>query len=99
MAKQCEMKVLEFFHLSGGQIAFVGEIVPDINQFITQATADLYIENEKIKTIKIIGEDRFSGGDEEKRKGKRAIRTDDDIMSVLKLSSGKEIKLIIQLSD
>ena len=95
----CEMKVLEFFNLSAGHIAFVGKIVPDIKKLITQTKADLYIEGIKLKTINIIGEDRFSGGNEDKRNGMRSIRTDDDIIDVLKSYHGKAIKLIFYIKN
>lgn len=90
----CEMHVLEFFKLSSEHIALVGKIKPDINEFISGSKADLYIDDNHIKTITLIGEDRFSGGDREKRAGKRAVRTEDDIYELLS-NSLNNIKLII----
>lgn len=96
MVITCEMLVKEFFKLSAG-IAFVGKIVPDLNEFIPVTKADLYIGEQKIKTIDILGEDRFSGGNEEKRKGLRSVRTGDDITNELNTKSDKPIKLVIYL--
>lgn len=93
----CEMFVSEFFKLSVGHIALVGTIIPDIDKFIPNSKADLYIGGQKIKTINIIGEDRFSGGDAEKRKGRRSVRTDDGIINELKANGNKEIKLVIYI--
>lgn len=97
MNDTCEMFVSDFFELSVGHIALVGKIVPDVIKLIPKSNADLYIGGKKIKTINIIGEDRFSGGDKEKREGKRSIRTDDDIIDELKSRGDKEIKLVIYI--
>jgi hypothetical protein len=93
------MLVKEFFKLSAGHIAFVGKIVPDFDKLISTTKADLYIGEQKIKTINILGEDRFSGGDEEKRKGLRSVRTGDDITNELNAKGDKPIKLVIYVEN
>jgi hypothetical protein len=98
MIIKCEMFVSEFFKLSVGHIALVGTIIPDIDKFIPNTRADLYIGDQKVKTINIIGEDRFSGGDAERRQGRRSVRTDDDITDELKTKGNKEIKLVIYIN-
>lgn len=92
-----EMYVNDFFKLSTGHIVLVGKIVPDIEKFIGESKADLCINGKKIQTIHILGEDRFSGVNEEVRQGKRAIRTDDDISAILNAKIHEEIKLIIYM--
>jgi hypothetical protein len=87
-----EMFVSKFFKLYSGHIALVGKIVPDIDKFISDSKADLYIGEEKVKTINIMGEDRFSGGDVEKIHRRRSVRTDDDIINELKAKGDKEVK-------
>lgn len=98
MITKCEMLVSEFFKLSVEHIALVGTIIPDIDKFIPNTRADLYIGGQKVKTINIIGEDRFSGGDAERRQGRRSVRTDDDITDELKTKGNKEIKLVIYIN-
>ena len=94
MSVLCEMYIKDFFRLSSGSVAIIGHIVPDIKNFIpSNSKADLYINDAKIKTINIVGEDRLSGGDESKRQGKRAVRTDSDIPNVL--DSTSNAKLVI----
>ena len=95
----CEMLVKEFFKLSAGHIALVGKIVPDLGMFIPTTKADLYLGEQKIKTINILGEDRFSGGSEEKRKGLRSLRTADDITKELNAKGDKPIKLVIYIDN
>mgnify|MGYP003402677608 FL=1 len=97
MITTCEMFVSEFFKLSVGHIALVGTIIPDVDKFIPNSKADLYIGDQKVKTINIIGEDRFSGGDAEKRQGRRSVRTDNDIINELTVKGNKEIKLVIYI--
>jgi hypothetical protein len=92
----CEMRVDDFFNLSTGHIALVGKIIPNIEKFITKSKADLYVGNAKIKTIHIIGEDKFSGVNESIKQEKRAVRTDDDIIADLRTKI-REIKLIIYI--
>lgn len=94
-----EMLVNEFFKLSAGHIALVGKIVPDLDKFISTSKADLYIGEQKVKTINILGEDRFSGGNEEARRGIRSVRTDDDITNELNTKGDKPIKLVIYIED
>ena len=91
----CEMFISDFFKLSSGHIALVGRMVPDVESFIFKCKADLYIGNKKIKTINLIGEDRFSGVDKEKNRGIRAVRTEDDIITYLNEKGNGEIKLVI----
>ncbi|MBV9576620.1 MAG: hypothetical protein JO149_08350 [Gammaproteobacteria bacterium] len=94
-----EMLVNEFFNLSTGHIVLVGKIMPDLDKFISTTKADLYIGKEKIKTINILGEDRFSGGNEEKRKGLRVLRTTNDIVNELNAKGDKPIKLVIYIEN
>ncbi len=89
------MIVKNFFKLSAGHIALVGSIVPESHEYIFPSKADLYIDAQKIRTINIIGEDRFAGGNQEVIKGLRSIRTNDDILSQLISNSDKPIKLVI----
>lgn len=89
------MLVVEFFKLSTGQIALVGNVAPDLDMFIPACKADLYIDKQKIRTIQLIGEDRFLGVNEEKRQGKRSVRTEDDIIYELQTKGNKEARLII----
>ncbi len=92
----CEMIVNNFFQLSSGHIVLTGIIIPDIQTFILKCKADLYINGEKAKELSIIGEDRFSGCRNGQKE--RAIRTDSDIINVLKKNLIKdEIKLIIPI--
>ena len=91
----CEMFVTDFFKLSSGHIALTGNIIPNIEKFVPKSRADVYFGEQKVRTINLIGEDRFSGVDEAKRQGRRSVRTDDDIFSELKSKGNKEIKLII----
>jgi hypothetical protein len=95
----CEMLVNEFFKLSSRRIALMGKIVPDFDKFIPTSKADLYIGEQKIKTINLLGEDRFSGGNDEKRKGLRSVRTGDDITNELNTKGDKPIKLVIYIED
>lgn len=97
MKTKYEMYVLEYFKLSVGQIAFVGEIIPNINKFIPNCKADLYVGQSKVRTINIIGEDRFSGGDHDSRLAKRSLRTDADIANELKDMGKENIKLIFEV--
>jgi hypothetical protein len=90
----CEMLVSGFFKLSSGHTAITGNIIPNIEKFIPKCKADIYIGGQKIQTIDLIGEDRFSGVDEEVRQGKRSVRTADNI-SELNSKNDKEVKLII----
>ena len=99
MTITCEMLVKEFFILSAGHIAFVGKISPDLDKLIPTAKADLYLAEQKIKTINILGEDRFSGGNDEKRKGLRSVRTVDDIANELNAKGDKQIKLVIYIEN
>lgn len=88
----CEMFVKHFFRLSSGHIAIVGSLVPNINSFIPpNSRADLYLSGKKIKTINIIGEDRFSGVDESIRQQKRSIRTDSEIPKEFNLQSNAKL--------
>jgi hypothetical protein len=90
----CEMLISDLFRLSSGHVAIVGKLFPDIENFIpNNSKADLYVAGEKIKTINILGEDRFSNVDETKRQGRRSVRTDTEIPKELDASS--EAKLII----
>jgi hypothetical protein len=98
MKTTCKMYISDFFKLSTGHVALVGKLVPDIEKFIPKSKADLYVSGQKIKTINIIGEDRFSGVDEKIRQGNRAIRTDDDIISDMNTKPNQEIKLIIYIT-
>lgn len=91
----CEMRVIEFFKFSSGSIALVGTLEPNINKFISNCKADLYVDGHHIKTITLVGEDFFSGGDREKHVGKRAVRTADDIYEQLSNSLDNNIKLTI----
>ena len=90
----CEMFISDFFKLSSGHVALVGRMLPDIENFIpNNSKADLYVSGEKVRSINIVGEDRFSGVDESKRQGKRSVRTDCDISENLKAMDN--VKLII----
>ena len=94
MSVLCEMYIKDFFRLSSGHVAIVGNVVPDIENFIpSNSKADLYVDDEKVKTINIVGEDRFSGVDELRRQGKRSVRTDSAIPGAL--SSASNAKLVI----
>src|SRR3990167_1796575 len=90
----CEMQVTNYFKLSTGQIALVGNINPNVDQLLTECQVHLYIRNKKIRSINIIGEERFSQVNEQIRKGRRAVRTNDDIYHDLILADGAEIKLV-----
>ncbi len=94
-----EMLVNDFFKLSSGQIALVGKMSPSLDKFIPATKADLYIGEQKIETINILGEDRFSGGDEEKRKGLKSVRTGDDIITALNAKGDKSINLVIYIKS
>ncbi len=48
------MLVNEFFKLSAGHIAFVGQIEPNLDRFIRASKADLYIGGQKVKAINIL---------------------------------------------
>lgn len=91
----CELFVSSYFQLSSGYTVLVGKMKPNVAHFIANFKADLYIDDKKIMTISLVGEDRFSGVDESKRKDVRAVRTEDKIESVLRNSESKEIKLVI----
>jgi len=58
---------------------------------------NLYVGDEKVQAIYIIGEDRFSGGDEKQRKGIRSVRISDDISPMLDNIGNKKIKLIFPI--
>ena len=89
----CEMNIQEIFHFSTGHTAFVGLLVPNIDTYITSThKADLLVNDKKIKSINIIGEDIFSGGNKRKQGQKRSIRTDTDIS---KIQREDNMKLII----
>ena len=88
------MLINDLFRLSSGHVAFVGRLEPNIDYFVpSNSKADLYVSGKNIKTINIVGEDRFSGVDESKRQDKRSIRTDSVIPTELSNLSGA--KLII----
>lgn len=94
MKMLCEMLISDFFKLSSGHTAIVGKLIPNFPLFIpNNCKADLYIAGKKVKTINIIGEDRFSGVNETKRQGRRSVRTDSEISQ--ELANLKEAKLII----
>ncbi len=94
MKKSYEMLVNEYFKISSGHIAFVGEITPRFESFIGDCNAHLYIEDEFQKLIHIIGEDRFVRTGEKNDTTKRAVRTDENIYEELKLAGDKKIKLV-----
>ncbi len=88
----CEMFISGLFKLSSGHMAIVGKISPDIESFIPDnSKAELYVSGERIKTINIMGEDRFSGVDQVKRQGQRSVRTDTEIPEKLDASKAKLI--------
>lgn len=91
----CEMFISDFFKLSTGHIALVGKMLPNIEEPISKSKADLYIADSKVKTIDIIGEDRFIRADKEKLQDKRAIRTNENIIDILKVSANKKMRLVI----
>ncbi len=94
MKIMCEMFISELFFLSSGHIAIVGKVTPNVKYYIPDdSIADLYVSGKKIKTIQIIGEDRFSGVDEEKPQGRRSLRTNSDIPK--NLSGLPDVKLVI----
>ncbi len=92
---RCELLVSDFFKLSVGHIALVGKIIPGSTRRISSTKADLYVNGEKIRTIKILGEDLFLGAN--KRRDIRSIRTDDAIENELINVNQKKVKLIIYL--
>lgn len=91
----CEMTLSKFFKLSTGQTALVGKLIPDVGYPIPKTKADLYVGNKKIKTITIVGEDRFLNANKEKQKDRRAIRTNSDIAEDLNDLINQPIKLVI----
>lgn len=95
MSHICKMQVQEFFKLSTGQIALVGEVTPNIEKFISKCDADLYIDGQKITSVHIVGEDIFSGVNKDIQKNKRSVRTNDNIIDQLRAKKGHDIELII----
>lgn len=94
MKVKCEMLVSEIFRLSSGHVAIVGNLNPNIEGLIpNNCGADLYVSGKKVQRINIVGEDRFSGGDETMRKGRRSVRTDSKISKDLSIADG--MKLVI----
>ncbi len=90
----CEMFINDFFKLSSGHIAIIGDLTPDVESFIpNNSKADLYVAGKKVKAINIIGEDIFSGVDKAKQRAQRSVRTDTDIPRDLKAM--RNAKLII----
>lgn len=89
-----EMIVKNYFKLSIGHIALVGEIAQYENTFLRKCKAYLYVGDKKISSINIIGEDMFSGVNKDIWQKNRAVRTDDPIYETLKAIKNDQIKLI-----
>ena len=71
----CEMFISGMFRLSSGHTAIVGRVEPNIEFLIPcNSKADLHVSGKKIKSINIIGEDKFLGVDEFKLQDRRSIR-------------------------
>ncbi len=79
MTQFIEMTVIEYFKLSTGEIAFVGNVVPSNSIIMPKSKAEIFVNGKKVKTISIIGEDRFIGIDDSIKKNKRSIRVRDEI--------------------
>ena len=94
MKKIAEMELTEYFKLSTGDIALVGLMDPDLDEVLTKCKAYLYIDDKKIRSINIIGEDQFKRVNGKIRKNRRSVRTLDDVYDDLKSSGDKQIKLI-----
>ena len=94
MRKICEMLVTNYFRLSTGHIAMAGTMKPNLDELLSQCKAYLYIGDRKIRTISIVGEDKFNRVNEEVRQNRRAVRTIDDIYGDLQTSSKEQIRLV-----
>jgi len=94
MNKICEMLVSNYFKLSTGHIALVGTMKPDLDELLSRCKAYLYIGNKKVRSINIVGEDKFNRVKEEVRQNRRSVRTADDICEELKLAGNGQIKLV-----
>lgn len=93
MNKIAEMLVTDYFKLSTGCIALVGRLKPDLDTLLSRCKAYLYIGNDKICSINIVGEDKFKRVNKEIGKNRRVVRTTNDISEELKLAGDKKISL------
>ncbi len=91
----CEMQISEYFKLSSNHIALVGKIAPDGPHDLVNCKADLYVNDQKIKTISIIGEDRLIRVDKEKNQTRRSILTVDNVVEDIKLLPNIKVTLVL----
>ena len=93
----CKMFIKDIFKLSTGETVIIGSISPDIKSFIpNNSSADLYINEKKITTINIIGEDILTGGNPLKREGIRSVRTNTKISEFLNIHNNNS-ELVIYM--
>lgn len=94
MNKICEMLVTNYFKLSTGHIALAGTMNPDLDELLSRCKAYLYIGNKKVRSINIVGEDKFNRVNEEVRQNRRSVRTTDDIYEELSSAGNKQVHLV-----
>ena len=94
----CEMLLTRYFKYSKEHVALIGIMQPNLDAILMECKADLYVDNEKLYSINILGEDYdFVTLDEATNVLQRLVITSDDIYDELKLINNAEIIREIKL--
>ena len=94
-----EMILANYFRLSTGQIILEGYIKPNLNQPITACMADLFVNDLKLCSINIVGENRLTGENKKISQEFRSVRTNNDIYALLQFFSDQKIKLVFDIKS